>query len=100
MIEQAGAELFMFSTDYPHPDGHERFGPGSLLCRQSRRPSWSHVGNDPAASRHGRRGDLRFDAVRRLTHGLAECRRRRSGVPPRVVAARASRRHSRLGCAA
>jgi predicted TIM-barrel fold metal-dependent hydrolase len=21
MIEQAGAELFMFSTDYPHPEG-------------------------------------------------------------------------------
>ncbi len=21
MIEQAGAELFMFSSDYPHPEG-------------------------------------------------------------------------------
>ena len=46
MIEQAGPELFMFSTDYPHPEG------GATRWRSSRRPSpaWTTPGSGSSTS--------------------------------------------------
>jgi predicted TIM-barrel fold metal-dependent hydrolase len=51
MIEQAGAELFMFSTDYPHPEG----------------------GRDPLAKfEEALAGTSEADQARFYSHNLAE----------------------------
>ena len=69
MIEQAGDELFMFSTDFPHPEG------GKRSARQVRRGDAHHVGGGQAAlllRQHGRaaRPGARAGEGRELTMGL------------------------------
>ncbi len=83
MIEQAGPELFMFSTDFPHPEGGQR--PAGEVRGDPRRHQ--RGGSGPLLRRQHGRAARRLGALRTLNPGRprhrANPRRRSSARPPR-----------------